>query len=315
MKNKPVLLLILPFLLTSCSSSVQSKIYCFDTFATIELFDGKKKDVEAIENIFYTYDKLTDNYHDRGVNNLYTINHTNDEVVVSPELYEMFKKMMSSEINSLPHFDVLCGNLTKLWKEAIEKNEVLDYVIVSDEVLKMYNTTYQTLDNSVIKRTGETELDFGAIAKGYTLDKVYSYLDANKLHKYIINAGSSSILLGEKNNKTGLFNIGLEDLDNAYLQLKNCFISTSSISKQSVVIDGVTYCHIIDPYSGSATPVNDAVVVITQNGMFGDALSTSMMHCTLEEIKKLETLIYMKILVINDGQITYQSKGLEVFYH
>ena len=85
--------------------------------------------------------------------------------------------------------------------------------------------------------------------------------------------------------------------------------------EQSTVIDGVTYCHIVDAYTGNATPVNDAVVVITENGLFGDALSTTMMLCTLEEIKKLESLIYMKILVINKGQITYQSKGLEVLYH
>ena len=115
--------------------------------------------------------------------------------------------------------------------------------------------------------------------------------------------------------KDGLFSIGLKDVKNAYLKLKNCFVSTSSISEQGVTIDGVKYSHIINPVTGSAINTNDAVVVITDDGYLGDALSTSMMMNSVEEIKNIENEQNVKAIVINDGKITYKNNDIEVYYH
>lgn len=318
MKNKPLLPLFLTILLTSCSNNaagIKSKIFCFDTYISTHLFDGKNDDLDAIENIFSKYDKLSDNYLDRNINNVYKINHTNEEVEVDQDLYLMLKKTFEIHGEGISNFHPLCGSLAKKWKEAISKKEVLDNETITSELEKMNSTTISFLDNNKIQRTGNGEIDLGGIAKGYTLDIVSSYLKENNLHQYIINAGSSSVLLGEKNNKNGFFNIGLEDVKNAYLKLKNCAVSSSSISKQSEKIDGVNYCHIINPKTGSATPVNDGVVVISSLGVYGDVLSTAMMNNTIDEIKELESKYNVKALVINDGKITYQNQGLEVLYH
>ena len=318
MKNKWFLLGFLPILLTSCSEnvkSIESKIFGFGTYAEIKLYEGDKTNVEEIENIFYQYDKLSDNYLERDIENVYSINQTNDEVTISSELYQMLEKSFNVVNEGATYFNPLCGSLAKKWKEALDAKEVLSDSVIAEELEKMNNSSLTFLNNNHVKRDGLAEIDLGAIAKGYTLDIVKNYLEENNIHQYLINAGSSSLLLGEKKSKDGLFSVGLKDIKNAYLKLKNCFVSTSSISEQNAKIDGVTYSHIVNPFTGSSVCENDGVIVVSETGYFGDALSTSMMMNTVEEIQTLENDLNVKVIVIKNKQITYRNKDLKVYYH
>ena len=318
MKNKAYLLAFLPIFLISCSSNqnpIESKIFGFDTYIEAKLFEGNKEDIKEIENIFSTYDKLSDNYRQRDVTNIYSINQTNSNIEVDPKLYDLLLSSFDVVDHGAVYFNPFCGSLSKKWKESLTKKEVLGEEIINEELIKMNNSSMEFTDNNIVIRHGEAEIDLGGIAKGYTLDIVKSYLDEKEIKQYLINAGSSSLLLGEKNTKDGLFSIGLKDVNNAYLKLKNCFVSTSSISEQGVTIEGVKYSHIISPVTGSAINTNDAVVVITDDGYLGDALSTSMMMNTVEEIKNIENEQNVKAIVINDGKITYKNNDIEVYYH
>ena len=318
MKNKCILPIFLTVLLTSCSNNakpIESKIFCFDTYIEAKLYQGNNDNLKDIEDIINTYDKLTDNYKARGVNNVFTINQTNEEVEVDRELFGLLTNAVSMSEFEGSNFNPLCGSLAKKWKESLNKNEVLSQTVIEEEVNKIVNTHLMFGSDNKVQRIGDGEIDLGGIAKGYTLDKVLDYLNDKEITQFLINGGSSSILFGEKNTKDGYFNVGLKDVNNAYLKLKNCFVSTSSISEQSAVIDGVTYSHIINPHTGSAISVNDAVIVVSNTGMLGDVLSTSMMMNSLDEIKTLENQFNVKTIVVKDGSIVYQNEALEVSYH
>ena len=137
------------------------------------------------------------------------------------------------------------------------------------------------------------------------------------MNHYLLNAGNSSILLGEKNNNDGYFTVGINEkiLPNSYLKLKGCFVSTSSIAEQGVKIGDKTYSHIIDPTSGSALNKQEAVIVISSSGYKGDALSTSLVNNTIEEIQEIEQLENIKVIVINNKTITYKSDSIEVYHY
>ena len=318
MKNRSILPILLTTIFTSCSSNVnpiESKIFCFDTYVEVKLYQGDKGNLKDIEDIVNTYDRLTDNYKTRDVNNVYSINQTNEEVEIDEALFDLLDLSIRMSNFDGSYFNPLCGSLAKKWKDSLDKKEVLSQEIIDEEVDKIVNTHLGFSSGDKVQRIGEAEIDLGGIAKGYTLDKVQDYLKSKQLTQYLINGGSSSILLGEKTTKDGLFNVGLKDVHNAYLKLKNCFVSTSSISEQSAVIDGVTYSHIINPHTGSAISVNDAVIVVSNNGALGDVLSTSMMMNTIDEIKTLETKFDVQTIVVKNGNIIYQSESLEVFYH
>ena len=151
----------------------------------------------------------------------------------------------------------------------------------------MSSSSLTFLEENTVKKVGSAEIDLGAVAKGYSLDKVKQYLDSKNYTKYLIDAGSSSLLLGEKNGGKS-FKLKISNLDDAYLMLKNCFVSTSSYDRQAVEIDGVNYSHIINPKTGSAINENDAVIVISNKGYLGDILSTAFINESLDSIKELD---------------------------
>ena len=317
--NKKVLFLsLLPIALTSCSTNnnvIESKVFCFDTLVEAKLYDGKNEHIKEVKKILNNISNLTDNYELKSSKGVYAINQTNEEITVDEQLYTLLQDSFDMANNGVDYFNPLCGSLSKKWKESLAKKEILSETVINEELEKINNTVITLKENNVIQRTGEAEFDLGGVAKGYALDLVNNYLQENGVGSYLINAGSSSIALGEKQNKDGFFTVGLKEVKNAYIKAKNCFISTSSIYEQGVTIDGVTYSHIINPKTGSAINVNDGVIVISSNGAFGDAFSTSLMNNTVEEIKEIEEINDIKTIVIKNNKIVYSHKDIEVKYH
>ena len=310
--NKRLLLLpLIAVSLTSCQKEIKGNSFYFDTYTEIRLFEGEKEDVSVINRIFSKIDKLTDNFNSRDLNNIYSINITNENVQVEPELYEVLKLSFSNDLSALKMFNPLCGSLSKKWKEALGNKIVLDNETITSELSKMSNTSLEFINDNTIKRVGEAEIDLGAVAKGYALDKAKEYLDSKEYKNYLIDAGSSSILLGEKSGGEN-FKIKISNLENSYINAKNCFVSTSSHSRQKVEIDGKIYSHIINPLTGSAINEHDAVIVLSQSGYLGDILSTDFVNESLDSIKVLEATFDVKALVIDNGAIVYQNEEIEV---
>ena len=311
--------LVIPFLallsLTSCSNNVEltDRFFCYDTYVEIKMFEGKEDDLKALKNMFQIYDALADNYQPRELTNIYRLNHRNTEEHVGTALFKLIKTSIDAQNEGAAYFNPLCGSLAKLWKNALNSSKIPSETAINIELEKMNNSSINLRDDVYVQRVGEAEIDLGGIVKGYALDEAKAYLDNLNYKRYLINAGNSSILLGEKDTNDGLFNIRIDDLDNRYLRLKNCFVSTSSKSVQGVVIDGVTYSHIINPVTGSALNVNDAVIVVSDKGYFGDAMSTSLMMNTIDEIKELEATCNIKTIVIRNKQIVYKNEEIEVY--
>ena len=311
MKAKLLLLPIIAVSLSSCEKEIKGNSFYFDTYCEIRLYEGKNEDLNAINKILTKIDKLTDNYSSRDLNNIYYINNTNENIIIEPELYEVLRLSFSSELSTLNMFNPLCGSLSKKWKESLANKLVLDEGTISSEIVKMNSTHLEFVDESTVKKVGEAEIDLGAVAKGYALDKAKQYLDSKQYKNYLIDAGSSSILLGEKSGGEN-FKIKISNLNSSYINTKNCVVSTSSHSRQKVEIEGITYSHIINPVTGSAINKHDAVIVLSQSGYLGDILSTDFVNESLDSIKSLESIFDVKSIVIDNGEIAYKNAEIEV---
>lgn len=304
------LFLILP--LVSCSNveeqALEKKVFCFDSMMEIKLYEGSEEDLNKIEDIFLRFDKLADNFKARDLTNVYTLNQTNEPVLVSSDLYDLLMVSNLASTKDAKYFSPLCGSLTNLWKDSLKNQQIPSEVAIQTEISKIQNSSISLLSDNYVQRVGEAEIDLGAIAKGYALDEVKKYLDSKNLSKYLINGGYSSILLGEKNTEDGFFSVGIKDFANYSLSLKKCFVSTSGVSEQGVKIGDTTYSHIVNPYTGSTINNYDIVVVISDCGYLGDAISTSLMMSSVEEIKKVEQSCGVKVIAIKDNNIVYKSE-------
>lgn len=302
-------------------------LFCFDTVVTVKTteYNGLMYSVHVQEGtcrILKEIDAIADAYKSRDVTCIYDLNNTNEKIEINGQLYRLLKSTLEVK-EKLPYFNPFIGSLSNKWKEALGKKEQLSDSIIEEELLKM-NSTSLLLENTedghyYAQRVGEGLIDVGAIAKGFALDECEAYLHghAEPNYEYMVDAGSSSILLGRNKDNT-TFKVKIKDLSTpTYLHLKECFIATSGISEQGVVIDGTTYSHIISPLTGSAINTFDSVIVVSElkdgYGLFTDALSTSFMMNTLEEVKELEKSTGVSVILIKDDNIVYKSESLALF--
>ena len=291
---------------------VHDGVFCFGSYTDIKLYEGNQDNANDIIDILNKYSKLSDNYNLADVTNIKSINQTNEEITVSDELIDLLKTSFAVMGEGAEYFNPLCGSLSELWKTALEDKTLPSESDIQNELDKINNSSFSLdEDNKKVQRTGEALLDLGAIAKGYTIDVIHKYLKEKNIGKYLINAGKSSILLGEKPSDNGYFTVELEEVKGRYLSLKNCVISTSGNSEQGMTIDGVKYSHIVNPFTGSAVCQYDAIKVISDNGYYGDAMATSLMMNSLSEIKQIETEYNIKTIIIKDGKINYSHKDLQ----
>ena len=295
-------------------------------------FAGGKTYSEII-NALKNYDELADATRQREHTNVWSLNQTNDKTEISHDLYYLLKR--ANELNqSVKYFNPLIGSLSNEWKESLQLGEeepnpsVLSSDVIDEELEKLNNTSLN-LDSIEGKapytfyaqRAGEGLIDLGAIAKGFALDMCLNYMThhTGSSEDYLMNAGDSSILLGEnlrRNNKTFVVEVSKSN-PKVLVELSNSFISTSGVSRQSVEIDGVIYSHIVNPETGSVVSNYDQVTVIAPNevgnGALGDALSTSLMMSTIDEIKEAEAQFGVRVIAIKGGNIVYKSDSVTLY--
>jgi len=332
-----VLPLILVTSLSSCSTHFESNdgnpLLLFHTQVYFRLGAQRNTNgllsVKGIIDELKTVDELAD-IREREATNVYTLNHTNERVEISKNLYELLRNAKEL-MEKIPYFNPLIGSLSDKWKESLNlageegrTPTLLSNAVIQEELEKINSTDLileaekGSTNTYYATRQGEALIDLGAIAKGYALDRALGYElgHTGLTDDYIIDAGRSSILLGKNSQRnSGKYIVQInENSPKVVIEENNCFISTSGISEQQATIDGKKYSHIINPVTGSAESIFDQIVVITKKvtgaGAFGDAISTSFMMSSLDEIKEAEEEYDIKVIAIKNGSIVYKSEGI-----
>lgn len=134
-------------------------------------------------------------------------------------------------------------------------------------------------------KTLSMKIDLGGIGKGYATDKVNALFDKYGYKYGYFNFGTSSMAVKE-HYLQGNFTIGAykprqtSDLNDYYMTTpaRNTVLSTSGDDVQRYVIDGVRYCHIIDPTTGKPIQTGImSVMIIGGNAAQDDAYTTALM--------------------------------------
>ncbi len=205
-------------------------------------------------------------------------NQSNQVFVLSDDFKYVLEKSLEYYVLTDGAFDVTIRPLLKLWgfrgKEiysAPDQNaikNVLKYV-GSDNILLS--------SNKFSKKHPKLELDFGAIAKGYAVDKISDYLTELGYLVHYVEIGGEIICKGKDWNIKVAYPEFLSDKGFKVLKLNNQAVATSGTYNQFIEIDNFEYSHIFDSRLGK--PAKNkilSVTVISDKCIDTDALSTSL---------------------------------------
>ena len=189
-------------------------------------------------------------------------------------------------------FDVTAAPLVNLWgfgPSAKQQNVPSDFQIedvlanVGSEQLVLVDTPGVA---TLSKRRPGVQIDLSALAKGYAVDVISRYLDAQQCVNYLIEFGGELRARG-RNHRGNAWQIGLEQPDprsagqvRRTIALEDQAIATSGCYRnfRKASDTGTTYSHIIDPRTGH--PVIHqltSVSVIADTAIRADALATALM--------------------------------------
>jgi len=311
-------LLAIPFFLISCTNNKKTTnktYYGFNTFINFNCEgDIKEETLTFIENKITRLSNTFDAYkHYEGYKNVYDLNNASDYGNYEDEVKDIIT--LSNNFHSEnDNFNPLIKNLSDLWKNNLNIGKIPSETDINLKLDEINNTVLLTDENKGIKLNGNAKFDFGAIAKGYLVNKIVEKFNEDKLTNYIFNAGQSSIALGEKSSDDGLYKVGIEHYSNCYLKLKNTSLATSSIFQQGVTIGDKTYSHIINPKTGSAINNFDLVIAIGNDAMKCDVASTVGMLSELKDLTNVETQFDVKLVAFKGENISYCNQGITIYH-
>ncbi len=214
-----------------------------------------------------------------------------------------------------PETDISIGAVIKLWDITGSSPK-----IPGDEQLgiAMQTCGYENikLDGSRCTLANGAQLDVGAVAKGYALDKAKQLLDEKKAECAVISMGSSSLMYGSKPDGEE-FSVGVKDPDdkeNLLLKFScgECFVSTSGGYERFFVADGKKYIHIFDKTTGRPAETDLAsVTVICDNGLKSDQLSTSIFIGGTKKLGEYFADKSIQIIAVDSNGDIHISASLE----
>lgn len=171
------------------------------------------------------------------------------------------------------------------------------------------NTNFETpsFDNAIkiidlenIELLQKISFDFGALGKGFLIDKVYNLLINLNVNYFIINAGGD--IRFYSNNSNDFINIALEHpLDNTLIIGNYCLKSTKAICSSSIIKRAwKSKNHIIDLNKKDSVQTDTiSSFVVYDNACFADALATICLLPNAQNFKinkNFESLIIFKDL-------------------
>jgi thiamine biosynthesis lipoprotein len=206
-------------------------------------------------------------------------------VNVSTGLARVIKEAIRLGKLSNGALDVTIGPLVNLWgfgpeyrPKTIPNNE-----LIAATKARVGLDKFAFKNGMLSKSIPELYVDLSTIAKGYGVDLVAEFVEANGINNYLIEIGGEMRLKGFKH--TGeLWHVAIEkplSTERAVYQIivpKDNAVATSGDYRIYFEADGQRFSHIIDPKTGK--PINHklvSVTVIHPSSMTADGLSTAMM--------------------------------------
>ena len=289
------------------------------TFAEVTVYSNDEKTAgKAIEGALDEMgrmDRIMSNYKKDSELSRLNRNAVKAPVPCGAELLDVIEKSQYYSELSDGAFDITISPFVALWgffdeKGHIPPNKEIDRLLpaVSYKNIVISKSVDPKKPSTVFLKNTQTQIDLGAIGKGYAVDKALEIIKKFGIDNACVNLGGNIYVLGASAGKN-TWKIGVQHPRNkdeilGYLELKNEATATSGDYERFFEIKGKRYSHIINPKTGM--PVNGiiAVTIVAPTGTEVDALSTSAFVLGPEKGLKL-----IRKIPNADASIAYEKDG------
>ena len=337
--KKLLALLLVSLLLAGCAAPATpdstkniyeaSFLELFDTLTVLKGAAGSEeefqKTAQFVHDELERYHRLFDVYHNyEGMNNLKTVNdmagiapvEVDDAVIALLKDCRSYYDLTDGKVN------VAMGSVLKLWHDARERgiNDPLNAKLPDMAALEKASE-HVSFESIVIDEAARTvyitdadvRLDVGAVAKGWSAQRVAEQMPANML----LSVGGNVCATGPKTADGSPWVIGIQNPDGGdylhTLYVRGGSYVTSGDYQRAYTVEGKSYHHIIDPDTLMPSAYWRSVTIVCDDSGLADALSTALFVLPQEDGQALlDKVGAMAIWVDGAGNLYYSPDVKEI---
>ena len=173
-------------------------------------------------------------------------------------------------------FDITIGPYTQLWRRAIRQDRLPDSEVIRQlkESVGFDLIMFDSVKGVLLSK-GKMQLDFGGIAKGYAVDKIYKKLVEDGFGICLVD-GAGDLRTGASPPDADGWRVMIQSFvgSDSTIMISNKAIATSGDFYRNLEIDGQRYSHIIDPFTGYGITASRSVTVMANDCTSADALAS-----------------------------------------
>lgn len=288
--------LCIAVLVTACGMTPKENIYYIKGEAqgtTYGITYIAKTPVEktAIDSILQVIDLSMSTYID---NSLISKINRGENLPIDPHFEKVFSASFDIYLQSKGAFDPSIGQLINAWGFGKKENHTPPTQKQIDSLLSLTGMDkvhyIDTPRGAFIKKDNPNiQLNFNAIAQGYTSDVIADYFLSKQISNFIVEVGGELVIHGRNTLKNKPWRIGIDnplqkpDEDReivATVELTDCGLATSGNYRKlwTDSLTGQKYVHTINPKTGRPQPSNLlSATVIAPSAMLADGYATTLM--------------------------------------
>jgi len=245
----------------------------------------------AVDSILKVIDLSMSTYID---NSLITKINKGEHLPIDPHFEKVLSASMDIYSESEGVFDPSIGQLINAWGFGKKENHIpptqkqIDSLLALTGMDKVHVATTPK-GTFVEKDNPNIQLNFNAIAQGYTSDVIADYFLSKQITNFIVEVGGEIVIHGRNTLKGKSWTIGIDnplqkpDEDReivATVELTDCGLATSGNYRKlwTDSLTGQKYVHTINPKTGRPQPSNLlSATVIASSAMLADGYATTLM--------------------------------------
>lgn len=245
----------------------------------------------AVDSILKVIDLSMSTYID---NSLITKINKGEHLPIDPHFEKVLSASMDIYSESEGVFDPSIGQLINAWGFGKKENHIpptqkqIDSLLALTGMDKVHVVTTPK-GTFVEKDNPNIQLNFNAIAQGYTSDVIADYFLSKQIINFIVEVGGEIVIHGRNTLKGKSWTIGIDnplqkpDEDReivATVELTDCGLATSGNYRKlwTDSLTGQKYVHTLNPKTGRPQPSNLlSATVIAPSAMLADGYATTLM--------------------------------------